>query len=69
MDCLTSMILFAESLQLQMSVLHQRMCICKAPVSQFHMMAGQNIKIKYVMCQIPIKMLQKHGIPNSSLHS
>ena len=34
---------FSESLQLQMSVLHQRMSIFQASrlVSQFHMMAGQ----------------------------
>ena len=36
---------FAESLQLQMSVLHQSMCICKAGLSsQVHMMAGENAK-------------------------
>ena len=37
-------------------------------VSQVHMMAGQNVKRKYVMCHIPIKMLKKHVIPNSILH-
>ena len=36
---------FAESLQLQMPVLHQSMCIFKAGLSsQVHMMAGQNVK-------------------------
>ena len=36
---------FAESLQLQMSVLHQSMCIFKAGLSsQVHIMAGQNVK-------------------------
>ena len=37
---------FAESLQLQMSVLHQRMSIFQSSrlVSQVHMMAGQNVK-------------------------
>ena len=36
---------FAESLQLQMSVLHKSMSIFKAGLSsQVHMMAGQNIK-------------------------
>ena len=36
---------FAESLQLQMSVLHQSMCIFKTGCSsQVHMMAGQNVK-------------------------
>ena len=38
-------------------------------VSQVHMMAGQNIKKKYLMCQIPNKMLKEHAIPNSSLHN
>ena len=62
---------FAESLQLQMSVLHQRMSIFQSSmlVSQVHMMAGQNVKKKYLMCQIPIKMLKQHGTPNSSLHN
>ena len=32
-------------------------------------MTGQNIKIKYLMCQIPIKMLKQHAIPNSSLQN
>ena len=62
---------FAESLQLQMSVLHQRMSIFQSSmlVSQVYMMAGQNIKKKYLMCQIPIKMVKQHAIPNSSLHN
>ena len=33
------------------------------------MMAGQNIKKKYLMCQIPIKMLKQHEIANSSLQN
>ena len=65
---------FAESLQYkcqQMSVLHQIMSIFQSSrlVSQFHMMAGQNVKKKYLICQIPIKMLKQHEIPNSSLHN
>ena len=55
---------FAEGLQLQISVLHQSMCW-----SLKFMMAGQNIKKKYLMCQISIKMLKQHGIPNSSLYN
>ena len=55
---------FAESLQLQMSVLHQRMSIF-----QSSMMAGQNVKKKYLMCQIPIKLLKEHATPNSSLQN
>ena len=62
---------FAERLQLQMSVLHQRMSIFQSSmlVSQVHMMAGQNVKKKYLMCQIPIKMLKQEATPNSSLHN
>ena len=62
---------FAESLQLQMSVLHQRMSNFQSSmlVSQVHMMAGQNVKKKYLMCQIPIKMLKQEATPNSSLHN
>ena len=62
---------FAESLQLQMSVLHQRMSIFQSSmlVSQVHMMDGQNVKKKYLMCHIPIKMLKQEATPNSSLHN
>ena len=61
---------FAESLQLQMSVLHQRMSIFQSSrlVSQVHMMAGQNVKKKCPMYQIPIKTLKQEATPNSSLH-
>ena len=62
---------FAESLQLQMSILHQRMSIFQSSmlVSQVHMMAGQNIKKKYLMCLIPIKMFKQQATPNSSLRN
>ena len=62
---------FAESLQLQKSVLHQGMCIFQSSqlVSQVHMMAGQNINKKEQMRQITIKMLKQHVIPNSCLHN
>ena len=62
---------FAESLLLQMSVLHESMSILKAStlVSQVHIMAGQNVKKKYLMCQIPIKMLEQEATLNSSLHN
>ena len=62
---------FAECLQLQMSVVLQSMSIFQSSrlVSQVHMMAGQNVKKKYLMCQIPIKMLKQHATPNSSLHN
>ena len=60
-----------ESLQLQMSVLHQSMSIFQSSrlVSEVHIMAGQNVKNKYLMCQIPIKMLKQQATPNSSLHN
>ena len=38
-------------------------------VSQVHMMAGKNVKKKYLMCPIPIKMLKQEATPNSSLHN
>ena len=38
-------------------------------VSQLHMMAGKNVKKKYLMCQIPIKVLKQEATPNSSLHN
>ena len=62
---------FAESLQLHMSVLQQCMSIFQSSmlVSQVHMMAEQNVKKKYLMCQIPIKMLKQQATPNSSLHN
>ena len=58
-----------ESVQLQMSVLHQSLCIFKAGLFQVHLMTGQNIRKKYLMCQIPIKTLKQHAIPNSNLHN
>ena len=63
--------IFAESLQLQMSVLHQRMNIFQSSrlVSQVHMMAAKIVRKKYLMCQIPIKMLKKHELQTQSLHN
>ena len=58
---------FEEIVQLQMSVLHQRISIFQSCWS--HMMAGKNVKKKYLMCQIPIKMLKQEATPNSSLHN
>ena len=45
---------FPESLQLQMSVLHQPMSNFQSSmlVSQVHMTAGQNVKKKYLTCQV-----------------
>ena len=58
---------FAQSLQLQISVLHQSMCILKAGLSSSY--DGQAKKKKYLMFQIPIKMTKQQAIPNSSLHN
>ena len=62
---------FAESLQLQISVLHQSISIFHSSrlVSKVHMMTGQNVKKNYLMCQISIKMLKQHATLNSSLHN
>ena len=38
-------------------------------ISQVYMMARQNIKKKYLMRQIPIKILKQHASSNSSLHN
>ena len=61
---------FAENLQLQMSVLHQSMSIFQGWSLKFIWWLGKiNVKKKYLMCQIPIKMLKQHTTPNSSLHN
>ena len=51
--------------------LHHSLRIFKAGLSSSYdvMAAGQNIKKNYLMCQIPVKMLKQHTIPNSSLHN
>ena len=50
--------------------LHQSMRIFKTGLpSSYDVMAGQNVKKKYLMCLIPIKMLKQHIIPNSSIHN
>ena len=61
---------FAKSLHIQMSVLHRRMSIFQSSmlVSQVHMIAGQNVRKRYLMCQIPIKIKQE-ATPNSNLHN
>ena len=38
-------------------------------VSQVHIMAGQNVKKKYLMCPIQSKCSKQHANPNSSLHN
>ena len=56
MDCLTSRRLL------------QKICCYKCQFCT-KVWAGQNVKKKYLMCQIPIKMLKQHATPNSSLHN
>ena len=49
---------------------NQSMHIFKAGLSSsYDVMVGQSIKKKHLMCQISIKMLKHHTIPNSSLHN
>ena len=65
---------FAESLHLQVSVLHQGSQLSLQVlrlVSQVHMMVGQNVKKQQLVCQIQmcqIKMFKQQATPNSSLH-
>ena len=50
--------------------LHQRMRIFKAGLSSSYDGWSKYYKEKVpIMCQIPIKMLKQHTIPNSSLHN
>ena len=60
---------FAENLLLQMSVLHQSMSIFQVWSLKFIWWLGKNVKKKYLMCQIPIKLLKEHATPNSSLQN
>ena len=46
-----------------------KVCASSRLFSQVYMMAVQNIKKKYLMCQTPNKMLEQHAVPNSSLHN
>ena len=54
-----------HTFQLQLSVLHQSMCIFKAGLSSLSDDWAKYIK-KHLMCQTPIIMLKQHAIPNSS---
>ena len=57
---------FTESFQLQLSVLHQSMCILKTSLSSLSD-DWAKYKVKVPMCQIPTKMSKQQAIPNSSL--
>ena len=60
---------FAESLQLQMLVLHQIMCIFKADGLSRSYDCQAKYKEKVPDVSDPNQMLKGHAIPNSSLHS
>ena len=68
MDCIISRILSQKvcSYKCQFCT---KVCTSSKLVSHTYMIAGQSIKKRYLMCQIPIKMLKQHAIPNSSLHN
>ena len=68
MDCLTPGILLQNVCSYKFSSAPKYVHLQRL-VSQVHMMAGENIKKKYLMCQISIKMLKQHAMPNSSLHN
>ena len=68
MDFLTPKILLQKVCSYKYQ-LCTKVCASSRLVSQVHMMARQNRKKKYLMCQIPIKMVKQHAIPNSSLHN
>ena len=59
---------FAESLQLQMLVLHQSMCIFKAGLSSSYD-CWAKYKEKVPDVSGPNQMLKENAVPNSSLHS
>ena len=52
-----------------MSVSAPKYVILPRLVSQVHIIAGKNVKEKYLMCQIPIKILKQRATPNSSLQN
>ena len=69
MDCLTSRILLRK-------VCSYKCQFCRKVWASWRLQGWslkfiswteQNVKTKYLMCQIPIKMLEHHAIPNSSL--
>ena len=68
MDCLTLRILLQNVCSYKCRFC-SKVCASSRLVSQVHMIPGQNIKKKYLMCQIPIKMLTQHAIQDSSLHN
>ena len=70
MDCLTLRRLLQKvaATNVSSAPTYEHFPVFNAGLSQVHM-AGQNVKKKYLMCQIPIKMLKQEATPNSSLHN
>ena len=69
MKCLTSRILFLKVCFYKCQFC-TKVWASSRVVSQVHMMvAGQNIKKKYLTCLISIKMFNQHAVTNSSLHN
>ena len=68
MDCLALRILLQKvcSYKCQFCT---KICTSSGLLCQVHKIDEQNIKKKYLMCQILIKLLKHHAIPNSSLHN
>ena len=70
MDFLTSRRLLQKIAAKNVSSLHQSMSIFQGWSLKLIWWLGKiNVKKKYLMCQIPIKMLKQHATPNSSLHN
>ena len=68
MDCLTSRTFLQKACGCKCQFC-TKICPSSRLASHVFTMAGQNIKKKYLMCLIPIKMLKQHAFPNSSLHN
>ena len=71
MDCLTLRRLLQKvsATNVSSAPTYEHFPVFNAGLSQVHMVAGQNVKKKNLMCQIPIKMLKQEATPNSSLHN
>ena len=68
MDCLTSRRLLQKLCRYKCQF-RTSIWASSRLISQVFKMAGKNVKKKYLMCQIPIKMLKQHATPDSSLHN
>ena len=58
----------AENLQLKISVLYTKVWAFW-PLKLIWRLGKKNVKKKYLMCHIPIKMFKQHATPNSSLNN